>query len=162
MWPVSTRYKFWRRVSREAGCWLWLAGKTKQGYGRFKYNGYDRVMAHRFSWEIHNGTIPDGLFVLHKCDNPPCVRPDHLFLGTKRDNIDDAISKGRWGGPVPGSAHPFARLTEDAVLEIRRRLAAGEYGRDLAREFAVGEMTISDIRRRKTWAHLIDASETNA
>jgi hypothetical protein len=112
-------------------------------------------MAHRFSWELHNeDAIPIGLFVLHKCDHPPCVNPSHLFIGTKRDNIEDAISKGRWSGPQKGVEHPQARLTEQQVFAIRACLKIGERGSDIAVRFGVSPMTISDIKRGRSWAHL--------
>jgi hypothetical protein len=89
--------RFYQKVEQppySAACWIWLAAKSPQGYGHFFFNG--RVdKAHRASWEIHNGAIPDDLMVLHKCDNPRCVNPEHLFLGTHQDNADDKMRKGR-------------------------------------------------------------------
>src|SRR5258708_7787002 len=83
----------------ENDCWLWCAGKTHDGYGRFNYrnknNKSKHIMAHRFMWELINGAIPEGLLVLHSCDNPSCVNPKHLFLGTHVDNMQDMVSKGR-------------------------------------------------------------------
>ena len=89
---VSAR--FWMSVTKdESGCWLWTVA-ANGGYGHLKRAG-KRLLAHRVSWEIHNGAIPDGLWVLHRCDNPPCVNPAHLFLGTPGDNVLDCVSKGR-------------------------------------------------------------------
>lgn len=101
--PPETR--FWSHVDKTGDCWLWTASVFKDRYGYGKFNAASEkptrvVYAHRFSWELANGPIPDGLWVLHHCDNPPCVRPDHLFLGTQSANVADMHSKGRgdsWG-----------------------------------------------------------------
>lgn len=86
--------RFWAHVDKSGGCWVWLGTRHGKGYGHVKSGGVVRK-AHRVSWEMVHGPIPDGLLVCHRCDNPPCVRPDHLFLGTARDNTQDSISKGR-------------------------------------------------------------------
>lgn len=91
--------RFWKRVRKDDGddaCWEWIGKSKAMGYGQLKY-GNRIVSAHRFSYEIHVGPIPDGLFICHKCDNPPCVRPDHLFAGTPQQNTSDMFSKGRSG-----------------------------------------------------------------
>lgn len=85
---------FWAHVHFGPGCWTWLASKKHDGYGKRKHNG-KMTTAHRVSFEMEFGPIPDGLAVLHRCDNPPCVRPDHLFLGTQQENIADMVAKGR-------------------------------------------------------------------
>jgi hypothetical protein len=91
--------RFWEKVDRQAeGCWNWKAAKQHNGYGYLHAGGGKTrkpARAHRVSWELHNGPIPEGLWVLHKCDNPSCVRPDHLFLGDRVDNMNDAAAKGR-------------------------------------------------------------------
>jgi hypothetical protein len=102
------------------------------------------MLAHRVSWEMHFGAIPHGLLVLHRCDNPPCVRPDHLFLGTIADNSRDMVAKGR-------EARPNARLTVADVQDIRARLARGDVGLAISREYGVENSLISQIRRRKIW-----------
>jgi hypothetical protein len=124
--------------------------------------------AHRISWELAHGPIPDGLFVCHRCDNPPCVNPAHLFLGTHADNMADAAAKGRtmsgddhwvrkhpelaWGGRR--TTRGACRLVDAQVLEIRRRRANGEGVVPLGQAFGVSHATISDICRRRTWRHL--------
>lgn len=97
--PTPTfEQRFWSKARKTDGCWVWLAGKDKDGYGNFSVGQRATarpVRAHRVAWELTHGSIPDGLFVLHECDNPPCVRPDHLFLGTNQNNMDDMVAKGR-------------------------------------------------------------------
>lgn len=91
----SAEERFWRYVEKTGDCWNWTGGRGGDGYGHFYAENDSRVMAHRFSYRIHNGEIPDGLIICHRCDNPSCVRPDHLFLGTHLDNVRDMFSKGR-------------------------------------------------------------------
>lgn len=139
------------------GCWLWLRGAS-HGYGTIHIPGENRrVPAHRFSYERVNGPIPRGMHVCHKCDNPPCVNPDHLFLGTHLDNVADKVRKGRakgHGGP-PGERCSLSRLNSEQVLEIRRRYAQGGVSQSvLAAEFGVKQPNISEIIIRKTWKHL--------
>lgn len=98
--------RFWSKVDRSGDCWTWTASRTRHGYGRIGL-GHDRVeTAHRVSWMLANGPIPEGVFVCHRCDNPPCVRPDHLFLGTALDNIRDMIAKGRGRGQYEPGNYP--------------------------------------------------------
>lgn len=97
--------RFWEKVAKGDGCWLWTASTRKNGYGWFGGLDISETFAHRCSWIYTFGAIPDGLCVLHRCDNPPCVRPDHLFLGTQYDNIKDMISKGRFLGKHLQSTH---------------------------------------------------------
>jgi hypothetical protein len=94
--PIPPEQRFWKYVVKTSGCWTWSGCVNEHGYGIIGgENSRDNVLAHRLSWMIHFGPIPDGLFVCHRCDNPPCVRPDHLFVGTNTDNIRDASAKGR-------------------------------------------------------------------
>ncbi len=129
-------------------CWNWTGSTHIQGYGRIKKNGVD-MLAHRASWEIHNGPIPPGMCVCHKCDNPPCVNPAHLFLGTHQDNMADRDAKGRnvhaWGERA-GSA----KLTWVKVAEIRK-LKGVVSQRAVAKQFGVTQCTISCIQSGKTW-----------
>lgn len=152
--------RYWENVSRDGhpkGCWIWTSFVDRKGYGRINTKDADGkkhfTLAHRLSWEIHNGPIPDGLYVLHKCDVPLCSNPEHLFLGTQRDNMQDCIAKGR---KSRGKQCSFAKLTEEQVVEIRRRYAEGGTSQQsLAQEFNVSRGHVQAIITRKTWAHVI-------
>lgn len=92
--------RFWCHVKKTDSCWLWIRGTNKRGYGQFNSGvtkGYKNTRAHRYSWELVNGVIPEDLQVLHKCHNPKCVNPEHLYLGTHRQNMDDRIRRNRYG-----------------------------------------------------------------
>jgi hypothetical protein len=147
--------RFWDKVEKiPGGCWVWTAGKIKRGYGRFRLNG-KLVLAHRIAYQDLVGPIPEGLFVCHHCDNLSCVNPEHLFLGTVVDNVDDMMRKGRDVNPR-GEQHGMAKLSENEVVEIRRRVAAGEYKSQtkLGKEFGVSNQLISRIASRGVWAHV--------
>src|ERR1700756_2891954 len=106
--------RFWAKVAKGPGCWEWQGKRHYKGYGHFTVRGQGRrrtLKAHRVSWELANGPIPEGLHVLHSCDNPPCVNPDHLFLGTDMDNVHDRDAKGRRN--VAGSRSWKAQLVEE-------------------------------------------------
>lgn len=152
-WEAAER-RFWAQVSKVgSGCWEWTGARSSTGYGNF----YDRRLwlTHRYSWVMANGEIPRGLCVLHACDNRSCVNPAHLFLGTKRENSRDMATKGRHRVPsLKGAAHGEAKLTDAAVLDIRRRVAAGELQKHLAAEYGVSISLVSLVVRRKAWPHL--------
>lgn len=155
--PQSESARFWAKVRMGDYCWEWCAYLNRGGYGTFfgARNHYTRVTwpAHRYSWIQMFGEIPNGLFVCHRCDNPKCVRPDHLFLGTPMDNCHDMMTKGRHriGRRARGSQHYRAKLTELQVMEIRRRRAHGESGVELGREYGVASTQIYYIAKRRTW-----------
>ena len=133
----------------EAGCWLWLAGVDKDGYGKVKVDRR-HIRAHRWSWELHNGPIPAGLHVCHRCDVPGCVNPSHLFLGTNVENDQDKRRKGRqYVLPL----HREPKITEEAVREIRR-LRGKVTIVGLGKRFGLHHSQISRIQRGKYWAHL--------
>lgn len=149
--PLEER--FWARVQKTDGCWLWTGQKSEMGHGRLedKMNGRQVLIAHRISWELHFGPVPDGLCVLHDCDNPPCVNPSHLFLGTRTDNSDDKVSKNR---QAKGVAFPQARLTDELVRELRQRRLSGATCYQLARETGISRSVISRAVNGVTWRHV--------
>jgi hypothetical protein len=147
---------FWDYVDKSGQCWTWQGNKYPTGYGRFGRNG----SAHRYAYKQAYGTIPRGMHVCHRCDNPPCVRPDHLFLGTNAENMHDRNAKGRQSkGRKASLAHQgkSARLTVAQVREIRRRYVPGQLlQRELAQEYGVSKSLIRDICSRRAWAWLDD------
>lgn len=148
--------RFWSKVrpSDDQGCWLWLAAINEHGYGMFSVGGRAGRMelAHRVSWRLINGPVPPGLQVLHRCDNPRCVSPEHLFLGNPRDNSDDKVSKRRHAF---GQRNGEAKLTDEQVRRIRELYeTTGTTQRQLAARFGVAQSTISDIVGRRKWRHL--------
>lgn len=139
--PLAER--FWEKVSKGEGCWTWTAN-TENGYGRIMNDGQCLKATH-VSWEIHHGPVPDGQAVLHSCDNPPCVNPAHLFLGTDVDNVADCIEKGRYVQNTPlGERHGMFKLTDAQVLEIRSFVSVKTA--TLAERFGVHPSTIQSIR----------------
>lgn len=140
-------------------CWVWTAYRNKLGYGVVGTAGHRTALAHRVSYELFVGPIADRLLVCHKCDNPPCVRPSHLFLGTDADNSRDRTEKGRTY-VARGEDGPNAKVTEKIVLEIRRLYAAGgETTLTLAKRFRLGKSQVYNIVARRSWSHLPPASE---
>jgi hypothetical protein len=171
--PVAER--FWTKVNKDGPtmpnmqtqCWVWTASvhRNRGGYGEFKLAGRRRE-AHRVAWELEYGPIPDGLLVLHKCDNPPCVRHEHLFLGSDADNVADMIVKGRQASgdrngsrrhpeSVPrGGRHRQAKLNEEQAIEIIRRKKCGQTHAELAKEFGVSRSVISAVGV-VIWRHVV-------
>lgn len=147
---------FWTHVLQVGECWEWTARRIWKGYGRVRIEGKD-VATHRYAWSLLHGPIPDGMWVLHTCDNPPCVNPEHLFLGTALDNVRDMISKGRKvksGGKSFGSRNAAAKLTEDQVRQIRSLAEQGAKHSMLARRFGVAQGTIRRVVRRELWSRV--------
>lgn len=144
--PLS---EFWNYVERTETCWIWKGRTRADGYGRLGNNN----RAHRVAFELCHGPFPEHLHVLHHCDNPPCVRPDHLFLGTDADNMRDKIAKGRqrWGS-ANGESNGNATMTIEQVLAIRASIGLSKYA--LARKYGVTRRTIYDILTRATWKHI--------
>lgn len=153
----TTEDRFWSHVDKNNDCWVWTASRYASGYGQFKAKaGKPAVRASRFSWMLHFGPIPDGLLVCHHCDNPPCVRPEHLFLGTHQDNHDDMRRKGRQATASPASLHRlrhWAKLTPEMVVEIRRAYAGGGVSmRQLAEQYGVNKSNIVRAINGRQWA----------
>ncbi|HXU04371.1 MAG TPA: HNH endonuclease [Polyangia bacterium] len=130
------------------GCTLWFGGSDVRGYGRF-FLGGKVIVASRAAWELARGPIPTGLWVLHHCDNPPCVNPDHLFLGTHTDNMRDCVAKGRFVRPNGPPAN--RKLTEQSVRDIRVGRKRGLLCRELANSFGVSKSTIIAATTGPNW-----------
>lgn len=154
----SLEERFWARVDkREADeCWAWDVADA-YGYGWLWVHGRGNIKAHRLSWEIANGPIPKGMNVCHRCDNRICVNPAHLFLGTHADNVADMWAKERGSAPPlhRGERNPSAKLTDDAVRQIRALHATGEHSQAaLARRFRVTQSAVWQVIHRKKWTHV--------
>lgn len=135
----------------EDGCWVWIGSRNAHGYGLMSRKSKTH-RAHRVSYEAYKGVIPETLVVRHMCDNPSCINPDHLIVGTQRENVMDRESRGR--RDVKGEQVGTAKLTEECILAI---LASEESGAELARRFSVSPSTISLIRLGKSWRHVRQA-----
>lgn len=144
--------RFFERVEKSENCWIWLGARKDSGYGNFHLGNLKYRRAHKFSWEMHFGKVPDGLLVLHKCDNPICVKPNHLFLGNQKENMADAKKKGR---NAFGVKNGRSKLTDEIVKEIRKEYAFGRASsRNLGQKYSVGKSTILQIIRGNTWKHI--------
>ena len=167
----SREERFWAKVAKTDGCWEWTGHRNADGYGILGTGPRGAVVhefAHRVSWQLHFGAIPDGMLVCHHCDNPPCVRPDHLFIGTNAANTRDRDRKGRHrtlrGDEHPqrldpskvlrGEAHGNAKLTAADVRAIRQRRAAGEPLAAIAVDYGIRIAAVSSIAKRRTWKHV--------
>lgn len=147
--PAKFAMRFWSRARESGACMIWTGAVFKSGYGRVNSERKQR-RAHRVAWELVNGIIPDGLCVCHHCDTPLCVNPEHLFLGTKKENNDDRDAKGR-GNPERGEKRYCAKLDETKVRAIRASKCSNGAA---ARFYGVNTGTISNIRNFKRWKHV--------
>lgn len=176
--------RFWSKVDKlpiHKGCWIWTAGRGTRGYGQFSIGGRNHS-SHRASYEIQYGSIPEGLSVLHRCDNPACVNPSHLFVGTQKDNMVDMVQKGRSlrGDKNPsrihrhlmprgdrhgmrlhpekackGEANGNVVVTESMVREIRALYKTGQFfQKEIGARFGIHQGTVWQIVNRKTWQHV--------
>lgn len=173
-YPKEFVARFWARVKKTKGCWIWLGYRARTGYGMLQCRGVNPMpmLAHRVSWELAHGPIRGGLHALHRCDNPPCVRPSHLFLGTQADNNADRDRKGRVasgdkngsrtkphknpfvrnrGSGLRGESHPMSRLTEKKVREMRALYKIGVKKADLARQYGISQTHAGRIVKRRSW-----------
>lgn len=165
--------RFWSkvRIFLPSECWEWQCGRNSQGYGAFKLWGR-QLPAHRVAYALTHTSTPSDLWVCHRCDNPPCCNPLHLFLGTPFDNTSDMMAKGRnvftpcdsskfnigeWRAknlPFAGSSHPAAKITEETVKDIKSALSNGASGVDCAMRFGCSVHTVSNIKLGKQWSHV--------
>jgi len=167
--PLTPEQKFAHNTpDRPAeGCWVWRGSLESHGYGQTKIRS-KQVLAHRLSWLLHHGSLPGDLCVLHRCDNPPCVRPDHLFLGTRADNFADMVAKGRRNvargvrsgrhtkpeRTARGVGSGKAKLDDDRVIAIRREYAEGATIAEVARRHDISEGGVRHIIRGRAWSHV--------
>lgn len=156
---MPAKLPFWEQIKpMPNGCWEWQASRVAEGYGQTRVGHGNQRRAHRVAYELTYGPIPEGMCVLHRCDNPPCCNPEHLFLGTIADNNADMHRKGRHphGGPKPGEENFRAKLTNDQVRTIRARYAAGGISiRQLTREYPISLTTMRHLIHGKTWKGII-------
>lgn len=145
----SPSERFWAFVDTSGDCWIWTGTRSGKGYGSF-WNGRRMVQAHRFAYSDAYETDPGDLMVLHRCDNPSCVNPRHLVVGTNAENMADMVAKGRQARQI-GVANPNARLTEQDVRAIRSSTGTNV---DVGRQFGVSEATIRQIRAGSKWRHV--------
>lgn len=146
--PMQRRFDRKYIPEPNSGCWLWLGTLHEGDYGEFRIRGGRRVRAHVWSFKNAGSKVPRGKFVLHTCDIRCCVNPDHLYAGTKKQNTADAIARNRF---PTGVHHHFTTLTEQDVRAIR---IDSRVQTAIAKEYGVGQMTVCNIKRRKTWRHV--------
>ena len=146
------RYRLLAKIDFDGtpGCWEWSGAKVPQGYGLIKRKDGAQLRAHRVAYELAHGEIPAGMFVCHRCDNPRCIRPSHLFLGNHDENMADMVIKGRSVRMI-GDSNGSAKLKTEAVVSIRSSI--GSYAR-IACEYGVSPSAVGLIKRRERWAHL--------
>jgi len=148
---IETEWRFISKISIKENneCWEWQAIKSKDNYGVFETKG-KHIAAHRYAWELANGPIPAGMLACHKCDNRLCCNPNHIFIGTHKDNMQDMVLKGR-SNKLKGIQKPQAKLTIADIYEIR---ASSNKLIDLAKKYGVRDSAISKIKLRQRWKHL--------
>lgn len=159
-------HRFWKKVNKgtDNECWVWNARKNHDGYGEFWYNNHT-VKAHRMSWLLHNGLIPDDKCILHRCDNPPCVNPKHLWIGSLKDNTRDMISKSRQNfvgdfrhlprNDYHGEDRSNAKLNDEKVMLMRRlHKKSGLSTRKLAKMFSIGKSVAWSVIAQSRWKHI--------
>ena len=156
--------RFWSKVDvqDEDSCWNWTAGTVRGGYGGFRVSQSgigSKITAHKYSYELHNGKVPDGLLVCHTCDNVKCCNPKHLYAGTQKQNMQDRVTRGR-SATKKGSNNGRAKLTHEQVSVIKRKLLKGSSLQELSFEYLVSVPTIWQIRRGKNWPEVDPAPDT--
>ena len=140
--------RFWAKVNKntESGCWEWEASCNQYGYGQFSDINGKTIKAHRYSYELNKGPIPEGMCILHSCDNRRCCNPNHLSVGSHLENYHDMLNKNR--------QHYKNILNSEKVKNIKIRLQSGEFYKNIAKEFDIPSVTVYHIKTGKTWAHV--------
>ncbi len=169
---LDLAYRLWSKTDTTGSCWEYQGGRVRQGYGVLTERRGKSWRTHRLAYTLTRGPIPEGMFVCHRCDNPPCVRPDHLFLGTPKENSEDRDRKGRGASgdrsgmrkyasarlrvslSKRGEGHHGTKLTDQDVRNIRDRFLS-EGGPALAREYGITRDQIYNIRQRRSWSHVV-------
>lgn len=152
---ATLKERLMAKVEKTQTCWLWRGARTRSGHGLIGAGDYrGNIGTHRASWELENGPIPQGLWVLHRCDIPNCVNPAHLYLGTRADNARDVRERGkpRFGAYKHGEKHWRSRLNAEQVTEIKSALVSGTKVKELAKKYNVNFSTIADIKQGRTWS----------
>lgn len=157
---IALEHRFWSKVQKsDGGCWIWTGAKDSNGYGYLASTlGIPARKAPRVSYELHNDPIQEGLCVCHRCDNPSCVRPDHLFLGTRADNNRDRESKGR-GNHAKGERVHSAKIDADGVRKIREMRAQGLSQQKIADALGLSQVSVGRVLLGKTWKHVTEHRE---
>lgn len=149
---IAFEKRFWVKADKSGDCWEWTGTKMKSGYGRLAVARCVMHLAHRVAWELANRrAVPENLRVLHECDNPSCVNPDHLFVGTAKDNTQDMLRKMRH---AHGERHGQATLTAEIVLEARRLFVDGMTVAAIGRKLGLRHGTVSKVVHRQRWVHI--------
>jgi len=155
--PLAERFALKYEVCESTGCWNWTGGLNKSGYGTMSPTEFG-TLAHRISYGLHIGAIPDGsaphgVCVCHKCDNRRCVNPSHLFLGSNADNVADRDQKGRFN-PMIGAKNGNSKLDDKIVTQIKELLRSGITQVAIADKYGISQATVSDIKKGKIWSHV--------
>ena len=144
--------RFWNKVDITDGCWEWKGSTNNRGYGSIKIAADKTIGVHRFAYSLMYGSIPEGMCICHHCDNPRCVKPSHLFLGTRSDNMKDSVAKGRMNNR--GEENPNSRLFKEDVYEIRRLHSLGVPQKLLSKMWEIASPQINRIVRMNGWKHI--------
>lgn len=143
---LNKEKRFWAFVNQTNDCWIWISHLDRNGYGLIKWK-HTNILAHRFSYELHNGEIPSGMFICHKCDNPSCVNPLHLYAGTAKTNAEDRTLRGRSDNRA-GENNTQAKLTKEEVFAIRKEFSEGTTVIDLVLKYGMSKNHIYNLCRR--------------
>lgn len=150
--------RFWSKVDKNGpnGCWVWMANRNNKGYGLFRPGGTaPKRLSHRLAYEAIHGRIPKGAIILHSCDNPACVNPDHLRPGTHKDNVADMDKRGRRvTSPMRGEDNPYSKMTDEKVIGIRTDYINGLPLDAICRRYGCSDNAVGDYLNGRSWKHL--------